>query len=254
MINKTVVIDRMKRYSSSSKQNLMRGVPVILHINGKSFHSYAKNFQKPFDEVLLESMRKSILYLCKHIQGCVFGYTQSDKISLLLIDYQTHHSDAWYDYDVQKICSDAAAMSTMIFNKIFREQVALLSKEDAHETERLYSQKIGLAKFMVHAYNVPKNDVCNYFIWKQNDCRNNSVMQVGKWYLDANELNGCSIERIQEKLLDKHQIDWNDYPIHLQRGSCCIKTRNVNEHGKWIIDMNPPIFAQDRDYIERFVY
>lgn len=66
-------------------------------------------------------------YLCENIQGCVLGYTQSDEITLVLIDYQKLTTDAWFDYEVQKICSVAASMATFIFNRQFQVQVNELS-------------------------------------------------------------------------------------------------------------------------------
>ena len=41
-------------------------------------------------------------YLCENIQGCVLGYTQSDEITLILVDYKKLTSDAWFDYEVEK--------------------------------------------------------------------------------------------------------------------------------------------------------
>lgn len=61
----------------------------------------------------------SMQYLCENIQGCVLGYTQSDEITLILVDYQTFRTDAWFDYQVQKMTSVAASMATMAFNRAF---------------------------------------------------------------------------------------------------------------------------------------
>mgnify|MGYP003298965956 CR=1 FL=1 len=81
---------RMKEYYEQiSKTKLMRRVPVIIRIDGKAFHTYTRGFEKPFDEVLIKTMQETTQYLCEQIQGCVLGYTQSDEISLVLIDYQT---------------------------------------------------------------------------------------------------------------------------------------------------------------------
>ena len=33
-------------------------------------------------------MRETMKYLCENIQGCIFGYTQSDEITFLLQDYK----------------------------------------------------------------------------------------------------------------------------------------------------------------------
>ena len=35
------------------------------------------------------AMIRTMEELCRNIQGCVFGYTQSDEITLILLDYQT---------------------------------------------------------------------------------------------------------------------------------------------------------------------
>ena len=50
-------------------------------------------------------MNDTLKYLCENIQGCVFGYTQSDEISLVLTDFANLNTDAWFDYSVQKIFS-----------------------------------------------------------------------------------------------------------------------------------------------------
>ena len=71
-------------------------------------------------------------YMCEHIQGCVLGYTQSDEITLILIDYKNPNSDAWFGYEVQKMCSIAASMATMAFNVQVIE-FERISKEEAYK-------------------------------------------------------------------------------------------------------------------------
>lgn len=115
---------RMKEYYESvPKTKLMRRTPVAIRVDGKSFHTFTRVFQKPFDMILMKSMQETMKYLCKNIQGCVFGYTQSDEITLILIDYQTLATDAWFDYEVQKLCSVSASMATMAFNQFFSADV-----------------------------------------------------------------------------------------------------------------------------------
>lgn len=113
---------RMKtNYEEIPKIKLIRRTPVIIRIDGKAFHTLTRGFRKPFDEILIKTMQETTKYLCENIQGCVFGYTQSDEISLVLIDYQRLTTSAWFDYEVQKICSIAASMATMAFNKFFEK-------------------------------------------------------------------------------------------------------------------------------------
>jgi tRNA(His) 5'-end guanylyltransferase len=109
-------------YEEVPKTRLTRRTPVAIRIDGKAFHTFTRGFDKPFDEVLGNAMVATMKYLCENIQGCVFGYTQSDEITLILIDYQKLTSSAWFDYEVQKMCSIAASMATMEFNRQFNEE------------------------------------------------------------------------------------------------------------------------------------
>lgn len=98
--------DRMKSYyENRSKTFLVRRTPVIIRLDGKAFHTFTRGFNKPFDEAMCNAMQETMKYLCGNIQGCVLGYTQSDEITLVLIDYQKLTTDAWFDYNVQKMCS-----------------------------------------------------------------------------------------------------------------------------------------------------
>ena len=115
--------DRMKTYENQFRLYLDPKEPVIIRIDGRAFHTFTKGFEKPFDEILGRTMRETMRYLCENIQGCVLGYTQSDEITLILVDYKKLTSSAWFDYEVQKMCSIAASMATMIFNKIFKKYV-----------------------------------------------------------------------------------------------------------------------------------
>ena len=75
---------RMKEfYEVVPKTRLVRRTPVAIRIDGKAFHTFAKDFVKPFDKVLMKSMQETMKYLCENVQGCVLGYTQSDEITLL---------------------------------------------------------------------------------------------------------------------------------------------------------------------------
>lgn len=107
----------MKTYEAVPKVKLVRRMPVIIRLDGKAFHTFTRGFVKPFDAVLMKTMNDTMKYLCENIQGCVLGYTQSDEISLVLIDYQTLTTDAWFEYSVEKMCSIAASMATLAFNR-----------------------------------------------------------------------------------------------------------------------------------------
>ena len=96
--------DRMKSYYEEvTKTKLVRRMPVIIRLDGCHFHTFTRGFKKPFDPLLNKTMQATMKYLCENIQGCVLGYTQSDEITLVLVDYARLETSAWFDYKVQKL-------------------------------------------------------------------------------------------------------------------------------------------------------
>ena len=266
---------RMKEfYEGVPKTRLVRRMPVAIRIDGKAFHTFTRGFQKPFDEILVKSMQDTMKYLCENIQGCVLGYTQSDEITLILVDYKHLNSDAWFDYEIQKMCSIAASMATMAFNKAFASNVAKQSKrlysEYLEEKDASYIDTLEIAMnkgamFDARCFNIPKEEVANLIYWRQLDATRNSIQMVGQANFSHKELQNKSCNMIQEMLFAEKGINWNDYPTYLKRGSCCIKTtiQNPNVDIKdgaypksvWMIDLDIPIFKGDgRDYIDKLVF
>ena len=91
--------DRMKGYENIARNYLTRRIPTIIRVDGKAFHTFTRGMEKPFDRILMTTMQNTMKYLCENIQGCVFGYTQSDEITLILVDYKKLTSSAWFDYN-----------------------------------------------------------------------------------------------------------------------------------------------------------
>ena len=113
------IMQRMKdNYESRSHTFLTRRTPVIIRLDGKAFHTYTRNLEKPFDEGLIEDMQLTAKYLCENIQGAKCAYVQSDEISILLTDYDKLDTKAWFDYNVQKMCSISASLATGKFNQL----------------------------------------------------------------------------------------------------------------------------------------
>jgi tRNA(His) 5'-end guanylyltransferase len=273
---------RMKEnYENISKTKLMRRTPVAIRVDGKAFHTFTQGFQKPFDDLMVKSMQATMKYMCENIQGCVLGYTQSDEITLILVDYKKLNSSAWFDYEVQKLCSVAASMATMAFNRIFAEKVKEFIYNDGENYEnnseeyRLCSvyknAVIKGAMFDARCFNIPKEEVTNLIYWRQVDATRNSIQSVGQAYFSHKELDKKSSDMIQCMLFEERGVNWNDYPTHLKRGSCCVKNKIViksdgvvataqlrdtmaNKNG-WIIDNEIPIFkGEGRKYIDNLIF
>ena len=277
---------RMKEfYENVPKTNLMRRTPVVIRIDGKAFHTFTKGFKRPFDEVLIKTMQETTKYLCENIQGCVLGYTQSDEISLVLVDYQRFETSAWFDYEVQKMCSIAASMATMAFNKFFYENVFLYNgmasvdmSNKKYPYKEVYAKAVKKgAMFDARVFNIPKEEVTNYIYWRQLDASRNSIKMVGQANFSHKELHCKTCNNIQDMLMEQKGINWNDYPTVCKRGTAVIKkiiareeksfiddmledsfdnVKNniIEQTSKWIIDKDIPIFkGEGREYIEKLV-
>lgn len=247
--------DRMKEnYENRAKTKLLRRTPVIIRLDGKAFHTFTKEFNKPFDEILALTMQKTMLALCKLVQGCVLGYTQSDEITLVLTDYTKLETSAWFDYDIQKVCSVSASIATLAFNRCFLNEIQKKYESISELTASVYYQAwLKGALFDARCFNIPKEEVTNCLLWRQQDATRNSINAVGQAYFSHRELQGLNVNQIQDKLFKEKGINWSDLPIYLKRGSCCIK-QEINELSVWVIDNYIPIFKEDgRNYIEKLI-
>ena len=281
--------NRMKNYYEQvSKTKLMRKCPVAIRIDGRAFRTFTRGFQKPFDEVIIKSMQETMKYLCENIQGCILGYTQSDEITLILTDYKNIDSDAWFDYEVEKLCSVSASMATMAFNKAFEKNVKMFEHEmvsyyiaDYHDQiiqSAIYRKALDKgAMFDARCFNIPKEEITNLLYWRQKDAIRNSIQMVGQANFSQEELQNKSYNDIQDMLMTQKGINWNDFPTYQKRGSCCIKEEYaVNDNGeevevdcvtdvdepvesvafrsRWTIDTDIPIFkGENRNYIEKIL-
>lgn len=259
--------DRMKGYYEDRYRfYLTRRMPVIIRIDGNAFHTFTRGLDKPFDADFMRMMQETCKSLCAGIQGCVGGYVQSDEISLLLVDYQNIDSDAWFDYNLQKITTLAAARATAVFNYQVAETVKAydirlhFDDNDKDWTKyNLWYPKQFRATFDARAFNIPKEEVYNYFIWRQKDATRNSIQSAGQAQFSHKELNGKSQSDIQEMLFQKG-INWNDYSIPEKRGSF-VRRDNITiigdgvetTHHLWRIDDEMPILTEDRKYIEGLI-
>jgi len=234
--------DRMKGYENVSRFYLTKRMPAIIRIDGKSFHTYTKNLSKPWNQDFVSTMLETTKYLCENISGSKIAYWQSNEISILITDYDDINTQAWFDKNIQKIVSVSASIATASFNRLM---------------EKYFCTIPSLAFFDSRVFVLPKEDVCNYFVWRQQDATRNSVQGLAQSNFSHKQLHSLNISQLQDKLMIEKNINWNDCLTWQKRGACAVKENYFLEGGversKWIIDWEIPIFTQDRNYIERFV-
>ena len=235
--------NRMKNYEHLSDSKLLPKTPVILRIDGKSFHTFTKEMQRPWDERLAKSMWEAAIYTCKRIMGAQLAYTQSDECNIFISDWESNRTQAWFEYRLQKLCSISAGLYTAAFLRAFCHH---------HSKDPMELRELPI--FDARAFNLPKHEVANYFIWRQQDACRNSLQMLARVYFSHSETLGKTNQQLQEMLWKKHQINWNDCEIWQKRGMSFHKrpkTEEKKEKWGWVADHNTPMFSQHRNYIER---
>ena len=133
--------------------------------------------------------------------------------------------------------------------------------------DSVYMAKRGKAMFDARAFTIPRHEVCNCLIWRQKDAERNSISAIGQANFSHRELQGKTCNEIQKMLWNQKQINWNDLPAEVKRGSCCTKQLLTTQmpdprcpdqeitvtRRKWVVDREIPIFTKDRDYIEKLI-
>lgn len=245
--------DRMKEnYEMRSRVKLVRRMPAIIRIDGKAFHTFTRGFAKPFDRVFMQAMKNTLHYLCENIQGCVYGYTQSDEITLVLIDYKTLETSAWFDYQVQKMVSVAASMASAVFNREFARIVGLAREGyfgpvPEGRVNKAYGRALdSYAVFDARAFNVPREEVANCIIWRQQDCVRNSVQALAQDNFSPKEMFGKSCAVLKEMLINEKDLDWDDLCPDEKYGSFCLHVqRNPEAEGYWEVINATDVYKWD---------
>ncbi len=219
---------RMKEYYEQRyKIKLCRRTPVIIRLDGKAFHTLTRGFVKPFDELLSATMCGTARYLLSEIQGAKLAYVQSDEISLLLTDFDRLETEAWFDYNLQKIVSVSAGMASAYFSmKVIVPQAVV---------------------FDSRAFNIPKEEVVNYFVWRQQDWKRNSLQMLSQAHFSSKELHGKK-EADMHDMLHSKDVNWAELSAKWKNGVVYYKEgRNLTRQDNYI-------FSKYRSDVEKYLY
>ena len=217
--------DRIKQnYENRNRTYLTRRIPVIMRLDGKAFHTLTRNCEKPFDDNFINCMENTAVYLLNNIQGAKCAFVQSDEISILITDFDRLNTDAWFGYSIQKMTSVSAAMASVTFTNEWGN--------------------IGL--FDSRVFNIPKEEVRNYFIWRQKDWTRNSIQMFARSYFSHKELYKKSTSDIHEMLYTKN-MNWANLFSLYKNGLYIEKIDKV------VLDTNTN-FMINYDLFDKFLY
>lgn len=202
--------DRIKgNYEDRTRIQLPRRTNTIIRIDGKAFHTYTRKLEKPYDMGLVADMEETMNALVRHIQGAKLGYVQSDEISILVTDYDAQETDAWFDGNIQKMCSISASAAAAHFNALRFER----------------TKKQSIAMFDARVFTIPDaTEVANYFLWRAKDAARNSVQMYARSLFSHKQLHGKSVEAIHQMIKDAGNPAWHDQPQLVRHGIFTCRT------------------------------
>lgn len=265
---------RMKsNYELRHKVSLPRRTYILIRLDGRAFHSYCKGLTRPFDADLSTDMGSTAIALCREIQGARFAYVQSDEISILVTDFASDDTEAWFDNNLQKMVSVSASIATAEFNRersircvIDQYRNTSVSMEMVRKIE---GQK--LAHFDSRAFVIPdRTEVENYFIWRQQDCTRNSISMAAQSMFPHWRLQGQSSDQMQELMFQAQGVNWNDYPEVFKRGQVIRQHETMTDleyvdkrtqerklvegvvRKVWASEA-PPVFTREREYLDALI-
>ena len=195
---------RLREFETTHDQYVLPGIHIVARLDGRSFTRLTRElhqFEAPYDVVFRDFMVETV----KHLMECgfrvIYGYTQSDEISLLF-----HlHEDS--------------------FSRKIRKYNSILAGEASAKFSLLLGDTAG---FDCRICQLPRpSDVIDYFRWRNEDAYRNALNSHCYWALRkdgitvqeaTNHLVGMSVAEKNE-LLFQHGINFNDLPNWQKRGT-----------------------------------
>ena len=217
--------NRMKIYEGAeAMRKLMPLLPIMVRLDGKAFHTFTKDLNRPYDTRFQQLMFETTMCLVKETNA-VLGYTQSDEISLVIIPQIK--SEPYFGGRIQKICSTLSAVCSVHFNSKLKDY--LPEKADQFPT------------FDCRVWNVPNlNEAANTILWRELDAAKNSISMAAQCYFSHKSLHGLDGKQKQEKLFQEKGINWDEYPARFKHGSFIKRVKVSTPFSKQELEELPP--------------
>lgn len=198
--------DRMKMYESpTTSRILFKGQPIVARLDGKSFHTFTKGLQRPYDE-RLKNLMVGITKDLVDRYGATIGYHQSDEITLIWYIPSDSRQEYPFNGRVQKLESILASSASAFMNKYLPEYLP----------EKVFGY---LPVFDCRAFSVPNlTEAYNALLWRQQDCVKNAITMAAHSVYSHKQLQFKNSSEKQEMLFQKG-INFNDYPFWFKRGT-----------------------------------
>ena len=259
LINTDLNLQMTQLQQQACSASLRRDLPVAVLLEGLAFDIFTRDFEKPFDQVMIHSMRQTLRFLCRNIPGCRLGYTHGNRL-LLVLQPSDPTAPAYCDYNVQKLCSTLTGIATMKFNKTFEDMAKKYTADigAGNKTTTIVRASgyinavLNGAVFCCSCMNVPADQVSSYLFWQQQIAIEDSIQSVADYYFPREEWQGKTVDQLDALLRLKKDVHWNEYSAPLKWGTACY--RDDTQPEGWFLDPFMPLLTPDQSpYVDRWL-
>ncbi|RAJ83639.1 tRNA(His) 5'-end guanylyltransferase [Chitinophaga dinghuensis] len=227
---------KMRVFETHDDKYILPEMYIVARIDGRNFTKLTKekhDFEKPFDLRFHDYMVETVRHLMTCGFNIVYGYTQSDEISLL--------------FHLQE---NAFSRKERKYNSIL-----------AAEASARFSTQLGdIGTFDCRICQLPNSSlVSDYFRWRHEDAHRNSLSAHCYWLLrglghtavEATERINKLSSSDKNELLFAHGINFNDLPTWQKRGSGIywkeVTTEGYNPVKKEAVQVQRRVLFVDRE-------
>jgi tRNA(His) 5'-end guanylyltransferase len=193
--------DKHKRFEeTNTMQRVMDDIPFIVRLDGRSFHTFTRGLERPYDVRMCDAMINTMTALVKEFNPDI-GYTQSDEITLVFLN----ETMPLFDGRIAKLGTILAAKCSVLFNREI--------------LKRLPEKTDMLPVFDARVWSVPNKYIAaENLLWRQADASRNSLTMAAHAHFSTRELHGAGYAK-KHNMLNSVGINWDDYPTHFKRGT-----------------------------------
>lgn len=201
--------------------------PVCIRLDGRSFSTFTRGLRRPYDE-RLSKMMISLTKALVEETGASIGYTQSDEISLVLVEPPSK-GEGYFGLKAQKLVSITAAFASAEFASDLAQVPSPIPERSHH-----------IPIFDSRAWSVPTlEDAAAVLLWRELDARKNATtMAASVYYSHAMLLKKNSDEKI--KMLAEKGVNFDDYPTFFRRGTYVRRFETTKPFTAEELDALPP--------------
>lgn len=201
--------DRMKAYEAEqTARSLDPRLPIYARIDGRSFSTFTRGMERPFDRRMSAAMVETTKRLVRDTHARL-GYTQSDEISLVYMA-EGPGSEPLFGGKVLKLTSILASLAASAFQR------AIISNWPEPEASALADC---LPHFDARVLSMPSTiEATNAILWRVMDARKNAVSMAARSLYSAKALH-LKDQQAMRSLLAEKGVVFDDYPRFFRWGS-----------------------------------